>query len=58
MSPHSSKRPRRSTQETIQPHLNANEVMEHLILEIISKHVEYKKVSRRVGLTSLKANYA
>lgn len=58
MSPHSSKRPRRRTQETSQPHLNPSKVMEHLILEVISKPVEYKKVSRRVGLNSLKADYA
>ncbi|RMC07613.1 hypothetical protein DUI87_17089 [Hirundo rustica rustica] len=28
--------------------------MEHLILEVISKHVVYKKVSRRISLNSLK----
>lgn len=28
--------------------------MQHLILEVISKHVEYKKVSRRDSLNSLK----
>lgn len=46
------------TQEISQPHLNPNKVMKHLISEVISKHVEYKKVSRRISLNSLKANYA